>query len=60
MPNGEQRNLRHIYFSGHGTREPFTWPTGGGGKVTIPGRNRAQHAARLEQALAHVLAAADQ
>ncbi|MCP4384358.1 MAG: S8 family peptidase [Hyphomicrobiales bacterium] len=60
MPDGEQRNLRHIYLAGHGHREPFTWPTGGGGSVAIPSRNRAQHAARLEQALTEAIAAADQ
>ena len=60
MPNGEQRNLRHFYFSGHGTREPFTWPTGGGREVTVPDRDRAQHAARLEQALVEAIAAADE
>lgn len=58
MPNGEQRNLKHIYITGNGRREQFTWPRGGGGEVVLPERNRAQHAARLEQALTSAIAAA--
>jgi len=58
MPNGEQRNLKHLYLSGHGRREHFTWPRGGGGEVVLPQRNRAAHAARLEEALTAAIAAA--
>ncbi len=60
MSNGKQRNLRHIYLSGHGRREQFTRPSGGGGEVTIPERNRAQHAKLLEQALKKAISAADE
>lgn len=58
MPNGEQRNLKHVYLSGNGRREQFTWPRGGGGEVVLPQRNRAAHAARLEEALTVAIAAA--
>lgn len=58
MPNGEQRNLNHVYLSDNGRREQFTWPRGGGGEVVLPQRNRAAHAARLEEALTTAIAAA--
>ncbi len=60
MPNGEQRNLKHVYLSDNGRREQFTWPRGGGGEVVLPQRNRAEHAARLEEALNAAIAAAAQ
>ena len=58
MPNGEQRNLKHIYLTNNGRREQFTWPRGGGGRVVLPQRDRAAHAARLEEALTSAIAAA--
>ena len=58
MPNGEQRNLKHIYLTNNGRREQFTWPRGGGGRVALPQRDRAAHAARLEEALTSAIAAA--
>lgn len=60
MSDGNQRNLKHIYFAGHGRREQFTWPRGGGGEVLLPRRNREEHAAHLERALTAAIAAADQ
>jgi hypothetical protein len=60
MPNGEQRNLKHVYLSDNGRREQFTWPRGGGGEVVLPQRNRAAHAARLEEALTAAIAAANE
>lgn len=58
MPNGEPRNLNHIYLSNNGRREQFTWPRGGGGEVALPHRDRATHADRLEEALSTAIAAA--
>jgi len=58
MPNNEQRSLPHIYLPGHGENEAFTSPRSGRQKAP-PVRDRAQHAARLEQALIQALANAD-
>lgn len=58
MPNGEPRNLNHIYLTDNGQREQFTWPRGGGGEVVLPHRDRAAHAERLQEALTTAIAAA--
>src|SRR5262249_11268698 len=52
-------SLPHIYLPEHGENEGFTSPSGGGSEADIPRRDRAQHAAALERALAEALAAAD-
>src|ERR1700747_1074602 len=59
MPEYGERNLRHIYLPDHGESESFTSPMSGGGSDAVPARNRAQHAAALENALTRTLAAAD-
>lgn len=60
MPTKQPRPLPHIYLPGHGAPEPYTRPKGGGGDDEgPPARNRAQHAAALEKALAAALAGAE-
>src|SRR2546430_2309679 len=58
MPEYDERTLQHIYLPDHGEDESFTSPYSGR-NADVPLRNREQHAAALEQALARALAAAD-
>lgn len=58
MPDYETRSLRHIYLPGYGDSEAFTSPQRGDA-IDVPARNRARHAAALEQALTRALADAD-
>jgi hypothetical protein len=58
MPPDSPRSLPHIYLPDHGAAEPYTSPRSGGGSAVPPTRNRAQHAAALEEALATALATA--
>ena len=60
MRDDEQRPLPHIYLPGHGRREDFTSPRGGGGSGIIPERNREEHAHRLEEMLIEAVAAAEE
>ncbi|KUO62638.1 MAG: hypothetical protein APF80_15855 [Alphaproteobacteria bacterium BRH_c36] len=60
MADEQQRQFEHFYLPGHGTAEKFTSPRAGGGSGHIPQRERAQHAAQLEQALTAALGAAQE
>lgn len=59
MPNGDERTLPHIFLPGHGDREDFTSPFGGGGDMALPARNRAQHAAKLRRDIRAAVNAAE-
>ncbi len=59
MPNESDRNLPHILLHGHGDREDFTSPFGGGGDMDLPARDRAQHAARLKRDIGAAIVAAE-
>jgi hypothetical protein len=59
MPGEDQRQLPHFYLSSHGEREDFTLPPSGGGRGTIPQRNREQHAQQLIDMLRAAAATAE-
>lgn len=54
------RQFPHFYLREHGQAENFTSPLSGGGGGGVPERDRAEHAAQLEQALGWALEAAQQ
>jgi hypothetical protein len=59
MPNDDNRTLPHVFLLGHGDREDFTSPFGGGGDMALPARNRAQHAAKLRRDIQAAVNAAE-
>jgi hypothetical protein len=59
MPSDDERILPHIFLPGHGDREDFTSPFGGGGDMALPARNRAQHAAKLRRDIQGAINAAE-
>lgn len=59
MPNGDERTLPHVFLPGHGDREDFTSPFGGGGDMALPARSRARHAAKLRRDIQAALNAAE-
>ena len=59
MPNGHDRTLPHIYLPDLGDREDFTSPSGGGGDMALPHRDRGGHAVKLRRDIAAAVAAAE-
>lgn len=59
MPNGHDRTLPHIYLPDIGDREDFTSPSGGGGDMVVPHRDRDRHAMKLRRDIDAAVAAAE-
>ena len=59
MPNGHDRRLPHIRLPGFGERENFISPSGGGGEMALPHRDRVRHAVKLRRDIAAAVEAAE-
>jgi hypothetical protein len=60
MANDQNRDLPHIYLSGHGESISYTaHPSGGSGAENLPSRNRIAHADTLTRSLAEAVTAGE-
>ncbi len=59
MPDGQDRNLPHVFLPDHGEREPFTSPLTPVQSKALPPRDRRRHAGKLRIDIARAVEAAE-